>query len=99
MVIPSKFVPHGRQVDGPALRNKAPSPHIEALLRALEATDEQLTPLTQHGMDGRTATILKEIEKTGAIYLRSEDDNLWIDVIDRKKALSVIDKLMAELKR
>ena len=103
MTFPSKFIPKNREFDDPGVRPgvrvDAPSPHMDALLRALEATDEALTPLTRHGMNGRTATILREIEKSGAISLRTDEDDLWIDVIDRKKALIVIDKLMETLKQ
>lgn len=75
------------------LHAQAPSPHIDALLRALEATDKALDPMTSRGMDGRTATILKEIEKSGAISVRTDGDDLWIDVVDRQKALLILDKL------
>ena len=76
---------------------QAPSPHIDALLRALEATDQALDPMTSRGMDGRTASILREIEKSGAISVRTEGDDLWIDVLDRKKALTILDKLAESL--
>lgn len=83
----------------PGLQTVAPSPHMDALLRALEATDQALEPLTSRGMDGRTASILREIEKSGAIEVRTEGDDLWIDVIDRKRALGIIDQLAKALKR
>ncbi|MFC6197130.1 hypothetical protein [Ponticaulis profundi] len=79
------------------LHTLAPAPHVDALLRILEDTDRALEPLMLRGMDGRTAAVLREIEKTGAIALTVEGDDIWVDVIDRKKALSVIDKLIARL--
>ena len=87
-----------RESEKPALHAEAPSFHMDALLSALEATDKALDPLTSRGMDGRTASILKEIEKSGASEVRVEGDDLWIDVIDRSKALGVVDKLIASLK-
>lgn len=87
-----------REAEKPALHAEAPAFHIDALLNALEATDKALDPLTSRGMDGRTASILKEIEKSGAIEVRVDGDDLWIDVIDRSKALSVVDRLIASLK-
>tara|TARA_Y100000052_G_C2955303_1_gene89671 strand:- start:11020 stop:11316 length:297 start_codon:yes stop_codon:yes gene_type:complete len=83
----------------PGLQTVAPSPHMDALLRALEATDQALEPMTSRGMDGRTASILREIEKSGAIEVRTEGDDLWIDVIDRKRALNILDQLAQALKR
>ncbi len=71
---------------------------MEALLRILEDTDAALEPMTSRGMDGRTATILKEIEKSGAIAVQAEGDEVWVDVIDRQAALAVIDKLIASIK-
>ena len=82
----------------PAIQAVAPAVHMEALLGILERTDAELTPLTKRGMDGRTATILKEIEKSGAIDVRIDGDNIWVDVIDRKAALAVIDKLISGLR-
>ena len=87
-----------RETEKPALHAEAPAFHIDALLNALEATDKALDPLTSRGMDGRTASILKEIEKSGAIEVRVDGDDLWIDVIDRSRALSVVDRLIASLK-
>ncbi len=81
----------------PGLHSEAPSPHIDALLRALEATDQALEPLTSRGMDGRTASILREIEKSGAISVRTEGEDMWIDVHDKQKALGILDKLAASL--
>lgn len=83
----------------PGIRSEAPAVHVEALLRILQDTDDALTPLTKRGMDGRTASILKEIEKSGAIEVRTEGDSVWIDVIDRKRALSVIDRLIAAVRK
>ena len=82
----------------PEIRDEAPAVHMEALLGILEKTDAELTPLTSRGMDGRTATILKEIEKSGAIAINADGDEIWIDVIDRKRALKVVDQLIASLK-
>lgn len=82
----------------PTIQSEAPAAHVDALLRILEDTDEALTPMTSRGMDGRTATILKEIEKSGAISVRTQGDNIWIDVLDRKKALTVVDRLIESLK-
>ncbi|MAP93587.1 MAG: hypothetical protein CMK07_01435 [Ponticaulis sp.] len=87
----------GEPSDVAKLETVAPAFHMDAILRALEATDELLEPLTSRGMDGRTATILREIEKSGAISVRTEGDDLWIDVVDRSKALSILDRLAKEL--
>lgn len=76
----------------------APSPHVDALLRILEDQDAETEPLMQSGMDGRTATILKEIEKSGAISVRTENGEIWVDVLDRPRALSVIDTLIRQMR-
>lgn len=83
----------------PAIQTVAPAPHMDALLRILEETDKALEPMTASGLDGRTASILREIEKSGAIALQVEGDELWVDVIDRDKAVDIIDKLMDALKK
>lgn len=83
----------------PSIRSEAPAFHMEALLGILEKTDAQLTPLTSRGMDGRTASILKEIEKSGAISINTDGDDIWIDVVDRQRALYVVDQLIASLKK
>ena len=67
---------------------------MDALFRILEETDQALEPMTSRGMDGRTASILREIEKSGAIAVQTDGDDLWADVIDRKKALSIVDALL-----
>ncbi|MAI90779.1 MAG: hypothetical protein CBB65_10085 [Hyphomonadaceae bacterium TMED5] len=67
---------------------------MDALFRILEETDQALEPMTSRGMDGRTASILREIEKSGAIAVQTDGDDLWVDVIDRKKALSIVDALL-----
>ncbi|MAT33634.1 MAG: hypothetical protein CMK06_07935 [Ponticaulis sp.] len=89
--------PKPSEIEPASLQAVAPSPHMDALLRALEQTEQALEPMTSRGMDGRTAQILKEIEKTGAIAVHIDGDELWIDVIDRAKALGVIDKLINSL--
>lgn len=94
-IIPKK---RSEQAAQPTIQSEAPAAHVDALLRILEDTDEALTPMTSRGMDGRTATILKEIEKSGAISVRTQGDNIWIDVLDRKKALTVVDRLIESLK-
>lgn len=86
------------EAEKPGIRAEAPSAHVDALLRILEETDEALTPMTSRGMDGRTATILKEIEKSGAIVVHTDGDSIWIDVVDRRKALGVVDRLINSLK-
>ena len=83
----------------PAIQTVAPAPHMDALLRILEETDKALEPMRASGLDGRTASILREIEKSGAIALQVEGDELWVDVIDRDKAVDIIDKLMDALKK
>lgn len=88
-----------RDEEKPSVVAEAPAFHVDALLSILEDTDKALTPLTTRGMDGRTATILKEIEKSGAISLRTEGDDIFIDVLDRKKAITVIDRLISSLAR
>lgn len=96
------IVPNTRQktdTEKPGMHAEAPAAHVDALLRILEDTDAALSPMMERGMDGRTAQILKEIEKSGAIAVHTEGDNIWIDVIDRKKALGVVDQLIKSLKK
>ncbi|WP_293612195.1 hypothetical protein [Ponticaulis sp.] len=83
-----------KPAEQPALRTEAPAAHMDALFRILEETDQALEPMTSRGMDGRTASILREIEKSGAIAVQTDGDDLWVDVIDRKKALSIVDALL-----
>lgn len=83
----------------PSLQTVAPAPHMDALLRILEETDQALEPMMANGMDGRTASILREIEKSGAISVQIDGDDLWVDVIDRNKAVEIIDKLIAALRK
>lgn len=83
----------------PAMQTVAPAPHMDALLRILEDTDKALEPMMATGMDGRTASILHEIEKSGAISVQVDGDHLWVDVIDRRKAVAIIDKLIKALKK
>ena len=83
----------------PAIQTVAPAPHMDALLRILEETDKALEPMMASGLDGRTASILREIEKSGAIALQVEGDELWVDVVDRDKAVDIIDKLLDALKK
>ena len=90
--------PRQSVIENAGLQSEAPNPHVEALLSFLEATDQAMNPLTARGMDGRTAAILKEIEKTGAISLQTEGENILIDVIDKPRALGVIDRLIADLR-
>lgn len=96
------IVPSTRQKadsEKPSMHAEAPAAHVDALLRILEDTDAALSPMMQRGMDGRTAQILKEIEKSGAIAVHTEGDDVWIDVIDRKKALGVVDQLINSLRK
>ena len=95
-IIPST---RSKDKEAPEMRHEAPAVHVEALLRILEDTDAALEPLTSRGMDGRTAAILNEIEKSGAISLRTTGDNIWVDVLDRQKALKVVDALIASFRK
>lgn len=79
------------------LETVAPAPHVEALLSILEETDKELTRLTSSGLDGRTARILREIEKSGAISLTTDGGDLLVDVIDRKRAIAVVDHLISSI--
>ena len=84
--------------DRTGLCSVAPSRHIDALLRALETTDRSLTPITSRGMDGRTASILREIETSGAISVRANGDALRIDVNDRRKVRAILNHLTEMLR-
>ena len=85
------------RLDEPSLRTEAPAPHIDAIMKALDATDRAVSPLMDLGMDPRVALILKEMEKAGALLVRNVDGEIFVDVYDKRRAIEFIDKLKAEL--
>ncbi len=76
------------------LRAEAPSAHMDAILSALDDTDRSLSALMAHGMDGRTASVFRELEAVGAIALHTGEDGVFIDVLDRTRALALLDGML-----